>query len=385
MKITILRRVLFGSLICCNLLLATNVESEMGINIGLLSTKNSEGSKFKSPTFGLTYQDNTYVLMPRLDLEYVSIKEDSADSLLKGSLNAIYEFENQTNTSPYFLGGIGYEHVQDGVENEFESHPFVQVGAGFNIAFENNSKFNFEAKMLQILGGEDENNEVVLTAGIRFPLSYKKAKVIHRPAPIYIRPAPVVIKPAPIVIKPVPVVVKPSPVLKPVPVVKPSPQVRYINNNECSIKIDLPDLDRDGVQDSVDQCPATPCNFTVDHYGCPIKGTLKINFRTNSSIIEYGSMSKVDDFAQFLLKNKGSMVKIVGHTDNVGTDSNNLALSNRRASSVREALIMKGVSPARLTAEGRGESMPIASNNTIEGRARNRRIEAELTYPRGRE
>jgi len=371
MEITILKRVIFGSLICCNLLLANDVESEIGINIGLLSTKNSEGSKFKSPTLGVTYQDNTYVLMPRFDLEYVSVKEDSADSLLKGSVNGVYEFENQTNTSPYLLGGIGYESVQGGVKNEFESHPFVQAGGGFNIDFENNFKFNFEAKMLQILGGEDENNEVMLTAGMRFPLSYKKAKVLHRrPAPIYVRPAPVI---------------QLAPVVQPAPIVQPTPQVMYINNNECSIKIDLPDLDRDGVQDSVDQCPATPCNFTVDHYGCPIKGTLKINFRTNSSIIEYGSMSKVDDFAQFLLKNKGSMVKIVGHTDNVGTDSNNLALSNRRASAVREALIMKGVSPARLTAEGRGESMPIASNNTTEGRAKNRRIEAELTYPRGRE
>ena len=359
MKVTILKRVMFGSLICSNLLLANNVESEMGINIGLLSTKNSDGSKFKSPTLGVIYQDNTYVLMPRFDLEYVSLKEESADSLLKGSLNGVYEFENQTNTSPYLLGGVGYEHVQGGVENEFESHPFVQAGGGFNITLENSFKFNFEAKMLQIIGGENESNEVMLTAGIRFPLSYKKAKVVHRSAPIYVRRAPIAVKPL--------------------------PKVMYINNNECSIKIDLPDLDRDGVQDSVDQCPATPCNFTVDHYGCPIKGTLKINFRTNSSIIEYASISKVDDFAQFLLKNKGSMVKIVGHTDNVGTESNNLSLSNRRASSVREALIMKGVSPARLTAEGRGESMPIASNNTTEGRARNRRIEAELTYPRGRE
>ena len=97
MKIIILKRVMLGSLVCCNLLLANDVESEMGINIGLLSTKNSEGSKFKSPTLGLIYQDNTYVLMPRFDLEYVSVKKDSADSLLKGSVNGIYEFENQTN------------------------------------------------------------------------------------------------------------------------------------------------------------------------------------------------------------------------------------------------------------------------------------------------
>jgi OOP family OmpA-OmpF porin len=367
MKKKVLQKSILISLIYCSLLFANNVEREMGINVGMVATKNSDGSEFKSPSLGLTYQDNSYVIMPRFDLDYVSVKDDKADTLIKGSLNGIYEFENQTNTSPYLLGGMGYEYVKGGIENEFESHPFIQGGGGVNFSLENDFKINVEAKMLQVIGGENEENEVMLTAGFHFPLSYKKAKVIRRVIP---RP---IIQPAPQIIQVVPPVIP-----------EPRTQVMYINNNECSIKIDLPDLDRDGVEDSLDQCPATPCNFTVDHYGCPIKATLKINFATNSATIEYDSMYKVDNFAKFLLKNKGSMVKIVGHTDNVGTDSHNLSLSNRRAIAVMQALISKGVSPARLSAEGKGESMPIASNNSIEGRAMNRRIEAELTYPRGR-
>ena len=366
MKIKVLKKMILGSLVCCGLLFASDVESDVGINIGMLATKNNDGSKFENPTFGLTYQNNTYVVMPRFDLDYVSIKEDKADALMKASINGIYEFENQTNTSPYLLGGMGYESVRGGVKNEFESHPFVQGGGGLSFALENDFKLNVEAKILQVIGGENEENEVIFTAGIRFPLSYRQRKVIHRVVPRRI------VQSSPQIIQVV------------APAVQPTREVMYVHNNECSIKIDLPDLDRDGVQNSIDQCPATPCNFTVDYYGCPIKATLKINFATNSSVIEYSSMNKVNNFAQFLLKNKGSIVKIVGHTDNVGTDSNNLSLSNRRANSVMQSLIRKGVSPARLTAEGRGEEVPIASNNSIEGRAMNRRIEAELAYPRGR-
>jgi len=380
MKKKVWKNMILTSMVCCSLLHASRIESEIGIDIGMVATKNSDGSKFKNPTLGLSYQNNTYVLMPRFDLEYVSIKGDKAKSLVKASINGIYELENKTNFLPYLLGGVGYESVQGGVENVFESHPFIQAGGGLKFILENDFKINLEGKMLQVVGGEDEANEVILTAGVRLPLSYKEVKATP-PPPIMVR---TVVHPSPQIIQVMSPTVKPEPIIEPEPVVKPAPKVMYINNNECSIKIDLPDLDRDGIEDRIDQCPATPCNFTVDAYGCPVKATLKINFATNSSIIEYNSMYKVDNFAKFLLNNKGSIVKIVGHTDNVGTDSNNLALSNRRANAVMQALIMKGVSPARLRAEGKGESVPLTSNESIEGRAMNRRIEAELTYPRGR-
>jgi OOP family OmpA-OmpF porin len=73
------------------------------------------------------------------------------------------------------------------------------------------------------------------------------------------------------------------------------------------------------------------------------------------------------------------VIAIEGHTDSRGADAFNLELSKRRAKTVRAFLIVQGVSEGRLTADGFGESRPIASNDTQEGRNQNRRVEFRLT------
>jgi len=66
---------------------------------------------------------------------------------------------------------------------------------------------------------------------------------------------------------------------------------------------------------------------------------------------------------------------IEGHADNIGSDEYNLELSSRRANSVKDYFIQKGISPGRLSSYGYGKSMPVAANETEEGRAKNRRVE----------
>ncbi len=354
--------VVFQLFLFLTLLSGRIIESEIGINMGLNSTKNEKGFKFKNSTLGITYQDNRYMIMPRVDLEYVRVKNDYATSLLKGSINAVYEYENRTYTVPYILAGVGYEHVGGATQNVFESHSFVQGGIGVCVDLKQGFKARVEGKMLQVIASSKEGNEAMLTAGISMPLSYqdfrqKRPEIVKRDI-------------ATPKVKVVPIVVQP-----------PKPKFVYVKNNECSIKIDRPDFDRDGVEDRFDQCPATPCNFTVDRYGCPVKTTLRVNFRSNSSKIESYSINKIDIFANFLLENRGSFVKIIGHTDSRGSAKHNMELSLARANSVVRALIERGVSASRLTAKGRGESQPIAPNTTVEGRAMNRRIEALLSYP----
>ena len=71
-------------------------------------------------------------------------------------------------------------------------------------------------------------------------------------------------------------------------------------------------------------------------------------------------------------------IKVIGHTDSKGSDAYNQALSERRASSVASYLLSQGLSPNKLTSEGRGESEPVADNATDEGRAKNRRVELHI-------
>lgn len=68
----------------------------------------------------------------------------------------------------------------------------------------------------------------------------------------------------------------------------------------------------------------------------------------------------------------------VGHTDSVGSDRYNQALSQRRAEAVKAYLVQKGIDPARLYTEGKGETMPVADNRSAAGRARNRRVTIEV-------
>ena len=84
----------------------------------------------------------------------------------------------------------------------------------------------------------------------------------------------------------------------------------------------------------------------------------------------------VDDVADLLRRNPQiRRVRVEGHTDWIGSDAYNQKLSENRARAVRDYLIQKGVEPSRLEAVGYGESRPVADNNTVQGRARNRRTE----------
>ena len=93
----------------------------------------------------------------------------------------------------------------------------------------------------------------------------------------------------------------------------------------------------------------------------------------------------LDQFAQGLAQQQSTEVRIIGHTDNVGSDTSNQQLSVNRAQSARDYLVARGVSGYRIAIEGRGEREPIADNSTEAGRARNRRIEIFLAErPAGR-
>ena len=100
-----------------------------------------------------------------------------------------------------------------------------------------------------------------------------------------------------------------------------------------------------------------------------------INFATDSYVLSSQVMNILNEFVDFLETNEQVTVMIQGHTDNVGDAAKNLELSSKRAEAVNNYLILEGIDPARLDYKGFGETKPIASNDTEEGRAKNRRTE----------
>jgi outer membrane protein OmpA-like peptidoglycan-associated protein len=153
-------------------------------------------------------------------------------------------------------------------------------------------------------------------------------------------------------------------------------------NNGC------PDTDRDndGVVDRLDKCPdqAGP----AETQGCPPKtkeitrGQLilkGVNFESGKAILKANSYAVLDQIAESLREWSEVKIEIQGHTDKAGTAAKNLELSQKRAETVRQYLIDKGIAADRLTAVGYGPDRPIASNKTAAGRALNRRVELTRT------
>ena len=111
--------------------------------------------------------------------------------------------------------------------------------------------------------------------------------------------------------------------------------------------------------------------------GQAIKVTFEsgILYATNSSTLNAASRSSLDKFATSLQNNPDTEVRIYGHTDSSGSDAINNPLSQRRAESVYNYLLSKGVSGSRIESQGFGSSQPVADNNTVAGRSQNRRVE----------
>ncbi len=108
-----------------------------------------------------------------------------------------------------------------------------------------------------------------------------------------------------------------------------------------------------------------------------------VTFASNQSSINTGFYATLDDVAAVLNRYDQSVVDIIGHADSDGADDYNLNLSRQRASSVAQYLVSRNVLADRLYVDGRGESQPVASNATAEGKAQNRRVEIMIRPFRG--
>ena len=262
---------------------------------------------------------------------------------LELGFNAIGKFMPDRLVSPYVFGGLGYLHADVG-EPDFGGLPAAgdtsgsataTAGLGVNVAF-GDSPWSLRAEYRLRQTFSDSLLDRIGSIGVQ----YSFGGGATRAAPMATAAA------------------EPAPEAAPLPPLAPPP-----------------DSDGDGVTDDRDRCPGTLASVAVDAMGCEQIRMKNVYFDTESAALSARAQGKLDAAAEVLARHPGLKVEIAGHADSRGPEEYNQALSERRAEAVRRYLETKGIDSARMTARGYGESQPAASNDTVLGKADNRRVE----------
>ncbi len=145
------------------------------------------------------------------------------------------------------------------------------------------------------------------------------------------------------------------------------------------------DSDGDGVPDDQDKCPGTPRGAKVDKYGCELLEPIvlqdgEVHFAFDKAMLTPKAKEVLDEVARKAKPQmeRVKMIYVTGHTDATGPEAYNQKLSVRRAGAVADYMKETGIPSDKVKVIGKGESMPIATNKTKEGRAKNRRVEIEF-------
>jgi OOP family OmpA-OmpF porin len=271
--------------------------------------------------------------------------DDAMESTMIGV--SLRHYFGSSNWRPYVMGGVGMSNHRSGVEDGWD--PAVQLGGGLHYAFNQNTSFRGE-----IFGRYDNDGDSVPFEDSFFDVVVSLGVTMAIGAPPE-APAPVAPAPAPV----------------------PPP--------DCSTLDD----DNDGVNNCDDKCPGTPAGTVVGPDGCPqevvidLRGVEFLFDRPrpgqtsvdNAGLLP-GSIEILDQAVDVLTRYPNIKVEVAGHTDSIGTEEYNQGLSERRAQLVYDYLTGKGIDPSRLVGPvGFGELRPIDTNDTKEGRQRNRRTE----------
>jgi OmpA-OmpF porin, OOP family len=278
-----------------------------------------------------------------------------SDSRVKRLSQGLLYHLNEGNTRAFVNGGLGHQKF-DPTGSEKIKETALHLGMG--VKFYQKSSYIFRAEMLALHSADHE----VTDLGTRLTLGYAFGREFVREKP---EPEPIP-EPEP---EPIP---EPEPEPEPEPVPEPS------------------DEDADGVFDDTDLCPGTDPAYRVDETGCAIVLTeqisleMDVKFAADSAKLTIDYYPEVKKIADVMKQAQNTRLTVEGHTDYQGSRQYNQRLSQQRAESIRQVLIVEfGLSEDRVAAIGYGEEQPIADNTTKEGRAINRRvvaiIEAQLT------
>jgi OOP family OmpA-OmpF porin len=336
-----MKKILLSTVACATMMLAanSNYKYEITPTFGGVYTEGNLGLDRNYANGGLSLGFNQFdSFIDQVELGFLRSIDDvdyeggnSHTGITRVFTNAIKEYGITSDLSLYTLIGAGVE-IFDHEANGNEDGLFGNYGAGIKYKIADQVSLKFDVRHL--IEADHGDNNLLYNVGLAIPFGE-------------------VAKPAPVVEKPAPVAV--------VPVETPK------------------DSDGDGVIDSLDECPNTMAKSKVDSVGCMTLVNLNINFDTNSSVIKNSYNTRIVEFANMLKANPKLKATIEAHTDSVGSDAYNQKLSERRAASTVEALKLLKVDASKISSVGFGETKPVASNETAEGRAENRRVEAVMS------
>jgi OOP family OmpA-OmpF porin len=354
MKKTLLAGLVAGSL-CVSAVQAIDYKYEISPMVGVNLTEGNQA--FDNDYYyegGLEFQFNYDAFFsPELSIftsqqpEYVN---GESTNVIRGVFNGVHNFDLDSALVPFAKAGMGYETYTNEYGNNNDGFLFdAGVGVKYKItkAWALKAEAIYTAKYNSNHAGNFDNNLAALV-GVTYAFGE-----VAKPAPkAEEAPAPV-----------------PAPEPTPAPKVEEAPAVAPV----------IGDDDQDGVPNNIDKCPDTPTIVKlVDENGCIQDRDLRVHFAFDSYKVDAESRKHIKEFAEFLKQVPVYKVTIIGHTDNIGTEAYNMKLSAKRAEAVRKLLIEDGIDPKIIDTKAMGESQPIASNATEEGRAKNRRIEAHL-------
>jgi OmpA-OmpF porin, OOP family len=337
-----MKKVLLSTIACATMMLAANSDYKYEITpmVGGVLTEGNLDLERNYVNAGLALGFNIQnSMIDQVELGFLRSTSDVNYSMggkdtgvTRVFTNLVKEYDLNSAISLYALAGVGVE-VFDNEQAGNETSPFGNYGAG--VKYKITDKFALKADVRHLIETDHGDNTLLYNVGFAIPFGE---------------------------------VSKPAPVAEPVVAVAPKPKPKAAPK----------DSDGDGVIDELDQCPNTMAGAKVDSVGCMTLVNLNINFDNNSSVIKGAYNPKIVQFADMLNHNPKLSATIGAHTDSVGTDAYNQKLSERRAAATVEALKLLKVDPKKIKAVGYGETQPIASNDTAEGRAENRRVEAVM-------
>ncbi|HCB39849.1 MAG TPA: hypothetical protein DEP79_09160 [Gammaproteobacteria bacterium] len=346
--------------------IAENKEGQIVINPAISYIKfDNDRAPDEADGFGLGLE---YRFGPNWAAEVAAFRNDGDQQtdLTQLKVDGLYYFTKGGTVQPYVGAGIGHAEFDSPYANLDYGETQLNLGGGLRFNF--SEAWSARWDLRGIYGVDDNDTDMMTTLGISYAFGGESEPAPKQEAPAAVQTAPV-----------------------------DSDGDGVVDaNDQCpgtaaGVAVDAKgcplDSDGDGVTDDKDQCPDTEAGATVDAKGCvgevqkvTVESIeLKINFPTNSDVIQDQYEPELQQVAEFLNKHTDLNVEIEGHTDSQGAAAYNKMLSQKRADAVKKHLVsVHGIAADRITAVGYGEENPVASNDTAQGRKANRRVVAVM-------